>query len=214
MFRQATLALWTAITLYGTAQAGGTSPFSIAVGGSTLGLTGELGFKSESLGVRGNINYFHYSGSSTREGVSFTDDIDLKSYGVLGDWYPMGEGLRVTGGLLVNKNRIGVKGSPGQSAKIGSNTYSSAAVTTLNGSVENNLLSPYVGVGYVADFASGLQFSADLGALLHGKSKVSLSSSNNSILQSDLDLQASDIKSKVDEAMFYPVLSLKVGYRF
>jgi hypothetical protein len=214
MFRQATLALCTAITLYGTAQAGGTSPFSISVGGGTLGLTGELGFKSDSLGVRGNVNYFHFSNSSSRDGVNFTDDIDLKSYGVLGDWYPGGEGVRLTSGLLINKNRVGIKGSPGQSAKIGNNTYSSAAVTTLNGSIENNIVSPYVGVGYVADFASGLQLSADLGALLHGKSKVSLSSSNNSVSQSDLDIEASNIKSTVDKTMFYPVLSLKLGYRF
>ena len=214
MFRQALLILSATTFVASPAFAGGTSPFSVAIGGGTLGLTGEVGFKADRLGVRGNINYFHYSGNSTRSGVGFTDDVELKSYGILADLYPMENGFRITGGLMINKNRFGIKGSPNQTAKIGSNTYSGSEVSSLSGSVENNLIAPYIGAGYVADFASGLQISADIGALLQGKSTVNLTSSNGSISQSDLNEEAASIKSQADQYMFYPVLSIKAGYRF
>lgn len=196
----------------GSALAGGTSPFSVAVGGSTLGLTGEVGFKQDFLGVRGNVNYFHYSASQTREGVQYSEDIDMKSYGVLADFYPFENGFRVTGGLMVNKNRVGVQGSPNSSATVGNHTYSASQVATINGSIENNLLAPYIGGGYVAEMGNGLELSADVGAMFQGKSQVNLSSS--AILQSDLDIEAAAIKSKLDEATFYPVISIKAGYRF
>ena len=214
MFRQPILVLCMTVFAGSSASAGGTSPFSVAIGGGTLGLTGEVGFKADSIGVRGNVNYFHYSSNSTRNGVAFSDDVDLKSYGLLADWYPMQNGFRVTGGLMINKNRFGIKGSPNQTVTVGSHTYSGAAVAGLTGTVENNLIAPYVGAGYVADFASGLQISGDIGAVLQGKSDVVLTSSNGLITQSDIDLQASNIKSQADQYMFYPVFSVKVGYRF
>jgi len=192
--------------------AGGTSPFSVAIGGSTLGLTGEVGFKQDFFGVRGNINYFHYSASESRNGVQYSDDIDMKSYGVLADIYPFENGLRLTGGVMINRNRVDVKGSPNSSASVGNHTYSASQVATINGSIENNLLAPYIGAGYVARMGNGLELSADIGAMFQGKSQVNLSSSV--IAQSDLNIEAASIKNKLDESTFYPVISIKAGYRF
>jgi hypothetical protein len=197
----------------GAAQSQEKTPFSIGVGAGTLGLSGEVGYRMQEVGVRAGFNTFTYSRFETRNSINFDQSIKLLSYNVLADWYPMGNGFRVTGGALINKNTIEMKGTGGATT-IGSTTYSASDVASLRGEITHNLIDPYLGVGYVQSLGGGLELSLDLGAAYQGSSKVTLSSTSNAIAQSDLDAQAAKIKNSSDSMPIYPVLSLKVHYRF
>ncbi len=213
MFGKPTLIATFLVLGLGAAQAQEKSPFSVGFGAGTLGLSGEVGYRMQEVGVRAGFNTFTYSRFETRNTINFDQSVKLLSYDVLADWYPMGNGFRVTGGALINRNTIEMKGTT-SSATIGSTSYSAADVASLRGEITNNLINPYLGVGYVQSLGGGLELSLDLGAAYQGSSKVTLSSTTNAISQSDLDAQAAKIKSSSDSMPVYPVLNLKVNYRF
>jgi hypothetical protein len=213
MFGKPTLIATFLVLGLGAAHAQEKSPFSVGFGAGTLGVSGEIGYRMQEVGVRAGFSTFTYSRFETRNSVNFDQSIKLLSYNVLADWYPMGNGFRVTGGALINKNAIEMKGTTG-SATIGSTTYSAGDVASLRGDITHNLIDPYLGVGYVQSLGGGLELSLDVGAAYQGSSKVTLSSTTNAISQSDLNAQADKIKNSADSMPFYPVLNLKINYRF
>lgn len=165
---------------------------------------------SEDWAVRGQYNSYQRSfsgdvgdfGSSAR----LTADINLSTFQALGDWYPTDSGFRVTGGLVVNNNKITLSGT---GATVGSSTNQ-----TVNSEIKmSDGISPYLGIGYATKpkYAKGFGFNLDVGVMFQNP-KASLTASGAS--QSDIDAQLVKVQDAMDKLKYMPVFGLGVSYSF
>lgn len=163
------------------------------------------------VAVRGQINGFNhsYSGNVGDFGNAPVDvQLKLATVMALGDWYPTDGGLRITGGLAINQNKIDlnaasatINGKPGVAA---------TAEIKLGDSV-----SPYLGIGYATrpKDAKGFGFNFDLGVLFQNPT-VHLTLSGGGVTQTDADAQLLKVKNAVDAFKHTPVVGLGVNYAF
>ena len=136
--------------------------------------------------------------------AALTVEIDWNSAQIVGDWYPMSDGFRLTGGVVFNNNKITVTGT---------GTVGSTANSTVNAEVKmSDGVTPYLGLGYgvkpKAD--KGLGFNFDLGVMFQNP-KASLTSS---AAASETASELRQMQDAVDKLKIFPVLSFGISYSF
>lgn len=138
-------------------------------------------------------------------GSAMTVEVDWNSVQIVGDWYPLGDGFRVTGGAVANNNKITVNGT-GQ-------------VDGVNGTVNAEVkmsdgLTPYLGIGYgmkpKAD--KGLGFNMDLGIMFQNP-KATLTATGGPSATNIANEQR-EMQDAVDKLKYFPVLSFGISYSF
>ena len=221
----------------GAAQANafeGMESVQVGVHGSTLGLGVSAGLDvSETFAARALINALELDYEETESGNEFAGDLNLQSFGLVGDWHPRAGGLRLTGGVFVNNNEVSAAAT-GNDVDIGGNSYSGRLDVLL----DFERLAPYLAVGWTSGWigAPGLSFSVDAGLLyqrfprLSGSGRAgdclfSVSSNGNATargcsdgfaatLEADLESEHMDLVNELESFKWYPVLSIGVSYRF
>lgn len=195
----------------------------IAVGAkvSTLGFGADVtvGITSN-INARTGFNAYNYNGESTRSNVTYDFDLDLLSFPILLDWHPLGEdsGIRLSSGILINKNKVKATALSQNSYTIGDREYSQIQVGKLNGAVDINALTPYVGFGWGNPFRdeSGFSVSFDIGVAFQGNPDLSLTATgpiaSDTTFQSDLKKEIQSLKDDTGELKLYPVISLGLTY--
>jgi len=189
--------------------------------GGRIGLPGigiELGTKlTDYVGIRANLTGLAYNLDFEYDDVDYDVETRVSVGSVLLDIYPMGGKFRITAGgaYYNNKGDISATPSPGYLYQIGSNYYSSAAIGTLNGSVEYKTGAPYLGFGF--DFMSrkrsGFGVTVDVGFFYVGKpDEVTLTSTGGGVSAADLALERQNIKD--DAATFDLAVGVGLYYRF
>jgi hypothetical protein len=213
-----------AALLLGFAQGTRAQALGAKVGTSGLGAEFSYGITSM-FGVRANLNGGSYSRDVTRGGIKYDAKAKFSSAMLIGDFHPFSGGFRLSGGAMVNNNKGEFTGI-GESGTFTINgvTYPVASVGSVNGTVEFDKLSPYVGLGWGAapKGNAGLFASVDVGAVfqqakttLVGNCAPSLPANVCAQLQSDLDAEALRFADDVKSALrVYPVLTIGIGYRF
>lgn len=188
---------------------------------STLGIGLQAGLRfNDHVGARIGGNWFEYDFERSYDDVDYDVDLDLGSPGALLDIYPFGGGFRLSGGVRLNFNRADLTGSPNGGFEIGDTTYSADEIGTLDGGVDFNTLSPYLGLGYAAALFDGaLELAFDAGTMYHGSPDVSLSASGGSLagdpaVQADLEEEREAIEDDLDAFRFYPVVGFAITWRF
>ncbi len=203
---------------------------------STLGAGVSLGYDiSRSFSARAVANYFSFDRKESSAGNNYSVDVQLLSFGLLGDWHPFDNGFRVTAGVLYNGNKFTLA-SRTSDFGAGDGSYSG----NLKAELGFNAVAPYLGVGWTSGRADGGGFSffADAGAIYQGAPKLSasgrvegqnascsfsVSESGRATVQGECDLpdlsadlerEHADLKGQLDNFKFYPVVMLGVTYRF
>ena len=168
------------------------------------------------LNLRAGINNYSYGYSDSASDIDYDVDLHLESYALLLDWHPFAGTFKLTAGLLSNKNRAAMRATPTGTVTIGGRPYPAATVGTLRGEVDFKKTAPYAGIGWgnAAGGTRGFGFSAELGVLFQGTPNVTLTSTNSSVQQNDLDAEAREIESDLDDFKAYPVISLGFSYQF
>lgn len=196
-------------TLPVAAMAGETGTVYAQVGSNGLGL-GYAASVSQDWAVRGQFNTLKQSFSGDvgdfGTGSSLTVDLNLNSVQLVGDWYPMDGGLRVSGGAVFNNNKITVNGS----GKVGNDP----TVRTVNAEIKmSDAVSPYVGVGYSTrpKDAKGLGFNMDLGVMFQNP-KATLTATGAT--QADVNAQLVKIQDAIDKLKTMPVFGIGLSYSF
>jgi hypothetical protein len=191
------------------ATAGDSGAFYGQVGTNGLGV-GYAASVNNDWAVRGQFNAYKmsFSGDVGDFGVNanLTADIKLQSFLLLADWYPTASGLRLSGGGVVNSNKVTLAGT-GQVA---------GKVATVKGELKmSDSLSPYLGVGYAnrPKEAKGLGFNVDLGVMFQSP-KTSLTATGSGITQADIDTQLQKMQAAADKLKWLPVLGFGVSYGF
>ena len=160
--------------------------------------------------VRGQFNYFKqsYSGNVSNFGPNAVLEakVDWSSLQVLADWYPSERGFRLTGGLVLNNNKITIAG----------NGAVNGVQATVNGEIKmSDGISPYLGLGYSTrpKDAKGFGVNFDLGVMFQ-EPKVSLTATGNGVTQADIDAQKALMQDAVKDLKNYPVVGLGISYAF
>ncbi len=199
-----------------------TPEVALALKGGTLGggLEATIGIV-DNVNARLGFNYFSYDDDFSESGVEYEADLDLRSVSLLLDWHPLSNGFRVSAGALYNGNEASATGKAvSGNFSIDDVTYTAAEVGTLNGEIDFNSISPYVGIGYGNAVAKGSNWSFvfDLGVIYQGEPDVSLTangtSSSNAAFISNLEDERRQLESELEDFQFYPVLMIGVSYKF
>ena len=208
------------------AQAFTMPPVNVSVGGSTLGLGVQVSTAliPGTLDLAFGLNHLSvsHSGTYTSGGndIPYTANLRLQTIPVLLDYYPFHGVFRITGGVMVNENRISaVAGGGSGTYTINGDTYSAAQVGTLTGRITYRRLAPYLGIGFGSKAArhSGLSAGFDIGVLMTGSPQVALNASNptnDQQLTKDVAAAQANANQKGSSYRFWPVIGIRVGYAF
>jgi len=217
----------TGATLPGNVQAaeGDNNKLSAAVEVGTLGPGVSLGWRlTEHFGVRGGVNYFSYSKDSKEvSDISYDSKLRLFSAPIGVDFYPWADSnFRITGGVLFNGNRF-TADAPAQVPgalfiDLGGASIDSAAIGDLHMKVDQNTISPYVGVGYTWFFGSEKRWSlgGEAGVAYAGSPNVSLSRNGaaNAGIDNQLAIEQQQIEDDLNKYTVYPIVRVSIGFSF
>lgn len=192
--------------------------FAIGAKLSTRGISFELN-KSvlKNINLKAGAAFFSY----THNGGGGTDDyeyeakLSLSSLSLLTDWFPFSNAIRLTGGILVNLNKVDINLTPTNSYTVGGDVYAPEDLGVLNAKVDFNTVSPYIGlgIGNPTSGDSGLKFTFDIGTIYQGSPKVDLSATGL-IEPSAAPDQEAQLEDNISWFKWYPVVSFGLMYKF
>jgi hypothetical protein len=195
---------------------------------STTGFIGvDAGYKfSPNLHARLGLNTVGFGYNYSSQGIDYNASLSPTNVHLLGDYFPFGGGLRVTGGLIFQNNRFSgtAKSNASNQININGTNYNASQIGTVETSGNfSNSVAPYLGIGFGTPISEGFGFNVDAGVMFAGSPKVSLLANNISpsvpaVIQNQLrsDLAAQQQKTNADISSFnlYPVLSIGFSYAF
>lgn len=188
----------------------------IGLKASTLGFGAEVGVRIVKLfGVRAVFNKYGYSKTFNDGDIPYDGKLNLQTYGVMADLYPMGGQFRITGGAFKNDNGITATSEPTDGVEIGSTFYPGSTAGVLNGEVSFNPTVGYFGIGYgdPARSPGRVHFLFDFGVVFQGSGNVSLTSSSALVSADDLQQEAVQFQEDIKDYKYWPVLSFGIGIR-
>jgi len=178
---------------------------------STLGLGLDYSFTiAESFEGRVGFNALKHNLSKTLNGDDFRGDIKLGTVDMLVDWFPAHDSLRLTAGLMYNKNKVAM-----------SRTGSAYGLTVTEFAYgDYRKLAPYLGIGWTGKKKdAGLSLAADLGVLFQGNPR-SYIGTDSSLCLSDptcnqkLIGDSVQLNDEMRKLRYYPVASATASYMF
>jgi hypothetical protein len=206
-------------------------PWQYGAHASTLGPGISAGYDvSGALTVRGLFSRFDYGFDRDIASNDFDGDLKLSSLGLVADWHPLDNALRLTAGAFFNGSKIAVETSDTE-LDIGGGKYHG----NLDADIAFRRIAPYVGVGWTSHRGkAGFSFSIDAGVLYQGSPKLTaagrasgcaftVSGSGTAqvgndcpslTLKDDLQREHRDIMKDLDHYKWYPMLSIGMSYRF
>jgi len=205
--------------------AGCTDSGRYAVSGKagTLGLGGEFTTALASdINVRVGINALDVDFDDVEiEDVDFDLGVDLSSYSALVDWYVFDNSFRLSGGIISMDNDIDLEatGASGVLQEIGDINYDWDQIGTLSGSIENDEVVPYLGIGWGNPFTHNRRwgFTCDFGVAFTSSPDVTLTASGGTMpagFDEELARLRGDVEDFFDKFNIYPVIAVSFFYRF
>jgi hypothetical protein len=193
--------------------------YAVGIKLSSLGISAE-GTRSfgEKLNAKLGLSYFSYSydaEAGAQDDYSSSADLNLLSLSALADYFPFGNFFRITGGLMINLNKIDGTFTPTESYTIGGDNYTPEKLGDLKAEIDFNPVSPYLGIGLGNSLAgdSGLKFSFDVGTMYQGAAGVNLNADGLLAPSAEPD-QEKQLEENLSWFKWYPVVSLGIIYKF
>ncbi|MGB3208565.1 MAG: hypothetical protein WBB28_26560 [Crinalium sp.] len=176
---------------------------------------------SNNLNARLGVSGFGFGVDASESDIDYNADLKLFNVTGLADFYPFGGGgLRVTGGVAYQDNRIDATGEAKNGRfQIGDRTFTSQEVGQLKAKASfPNSIAPYLGIGFGNPVRrQGLGFSLDLGVMFAGSPEVELRATNQDVnqnLRTEIEKERKDLEDDLNGLGVYPVLSVGVSYGF
>lgn len=126
------------------------------------------------------------------DGDTIVGDVNTGAFALLADYYPTGQGWRVSGGLFVAPNDV-----------VSGTISDASAGTTYEGSLSmDKAIAPIITGGYRYDFDNNVYVSGELGAIFSGFTA-----------ESDTG-DVSELNDELDKLDFLPYIAVTVGMTF
>jgi hypothetical protein len=210
----------TALGVCGAAHAAGAG-----LRAGTTGIGGDIGFSlMPTLSARVGYSGLSYSRTVDVTDVNYDGTLRLSNVNLLLDFSPLPGPFRVTGGFILNDNKVDVTGRPTNGTyTLNGIAYPAAAVGSLTGEIKaGNRAAPYLGIGYGNVAGFGLNFYFDLGVMFQGTPSASLSatcgagvpSSACSQLQRDVAAEQTKLQNEISGFKYYPVANIGITFGF
>ncbi len=187
---------------------------------ATTGFIGfDAGYKfSPNLHARLGLNTGGFKYNTSNSGIDYNASFQPTNIHLLGDYFPFGGGLRLTGGLVFQNNRFTAtaKSNSSDNININGTNYPASTVGTLEGQGSfSNSVAPYLGLGFGTPISGGLGFNIDAGVMFSGSPKVSLSAPNApQAIKDELAIQERKTNEDIKGFNMYPVVSIGFSYAF
>lgn len=149
----------------------------------------------------------------TEEGVAYSGKLEAQRIGAFADWFALGGGFRLTGGVTFNTYKLALSARSTTGISIGNNTYNG---TSLDVTIKFPDTTPYLGIGYGHHAGKGLGFVWDLGASV-GTAKVTANAvgfPNNAQFNADLDRELEQLRKGVGKVRILPQATVALSYKF
>ena len=199
----------------------------VAVGAkvSTLGVGVDFTTPlTEKLNLRAGIQWLEYGIDTESDGVEYDADLELFSGLMVADWHPFGGVFKITGGLLINDNKVVGTGeaTPGtvSTFTINNTVYTAADVGKLEAEISYNTVAPYLGIGWGNPVSknSNWTFFCDIGVVFMGSPNVDIKASgaiaSNEIFMTNLEQERKELEDDLASYEYYPVVTLGLSYKF
>lgn len=195
------------------AQAG-----EVYVGAGTTGaVVGVGGQVAPRAGVRLEANFLDYSRSVSTSNVDYDGKLKSSGGSLLFDFFPVAGGFfRITAGAVLGDNKVTAVGKPRNNTFNINGQVVNATGESINFTVKQPSVLPYLGLGVGHTQKAGWGFFADVGAT-YGKPKVDFSATPGLVAaagQANIDAERQDVQNKADHYKFYPVVKLGITYSF
>jgi hypothetical protein len=195
----------------------GAQGLGVAGHAGTLGLGVDVAVAvTPRIGIRAGANFFPTDIDLTVSDLDYTIDLPSPQFTAVLDLYLLG-GLRLSGGLFASSDDINLVGMLSDDVEIGDDVYTPSQVGTLIGSIINDDLGPYIGIGFGNPAASRIGFFLDLGVAFQGAPEVALTADGPVTLlpsfQADLEAERVSAEEDLEMFQYYPVLSIGFSIR-
>ena len=186
----------------------------LSTGGVTL--EGMRSFGSQ-FNTRLGFAFFSTSqdGGGGTEDYEYTADANLSSAYALVDYFPFGQTLRLTGGLMFNFNKADILLTPTNTYSIGGDEYTPDKLGTMSAEISFNKVAPYIGIGLGNPLGgdSGFKFTFDIGTFYQGAPGVDLSATGLIEPSASPDQEAT-LENNLDWFKWYPIVQFGLAYKF
>lgn len=154
-------------------------------------------------------------------GIDYEGDIDLTTAKATMDWYPFNEGwgrkVFFSGGLTYMNSEIDADAELDKSFKIGAQQINPGDIQGLNVDIEQDPVSPYLGIGWGNKIGkeSGFSFMVEVGVGFPTSDpdvNLTLTDANNVVSAADLAKEKKQLEDDLDGA--FGMGSIAVTYHF
>lgn len=201
------------------------SPWSVGLRAGTLGFGAEGMYKfNDTFALRAYASSFLHERETLKiDKVKYKHTmIKLLSGGVIADWFFLKNGFKVSGGVVLNGNKIRLHRdlSNVPSVTIEGVTLPGAAIGYVRSHYRYHKVAPYVGVGYDSPklWGTGFSLALDLGVLCQGKAKAhphaSGPASASPVFRAKLKRYARKLVNDYQALRTYPVINIGLRYTF
>lgn len=189
----------------------------------TLGYGAELNFGiSDSVSARVGFNNYSYKYNANSSAVNYDFKLQLQTASAVVDWYPFAGSFRSSIGLLYDNNKVSFGANPtGGSFIINGVTYSTAQVSSLQGTITFNKAAPYIGIGWGNPVAKdkGWGLVSDIGVLYQNTPKIDLAVTCTdplicAQLQTDAMAEHTKLQNDFRNYKWWPVVSIGIFYQW
>jgi len=205
---------------------------------SLLGIGGEAAVAlTKRINVRGGGNFFNYSHSFDKDGITYDGQLAFRSAEAHLDLFPFAGGFHVSPGLLFyNGNNInaGATVGAGQTFTLGGVTYSSSAANPVTGraKLDFNKAAPMLTIGFgnlIPRNRRRWSLSTEFGVAYTGAPKASLAlqgtactvpaaicvnAASDATVQSNIQSEVAKVNHDVSAIKIWPIASFGFGVNF
>jgi hypothetical protein len=160
----------------------------------------------------------HRSKASQENAISYQGDVKIERGALLLDVFPFSGTFRISGGVVASNYKAVLDASgAGGTLTIGGQRYTTSANDGINVQIKFPSTTPYLGIGWGHQAATGWRFSADLGAAIgtatvEAKARGALASQAD--IQANLDKELASLRDGVGKVKAMPQVSFAIGYSF
>jgi hypothetical protein len=183
-----------------------------------LGIGPEVSWRpSDHFGVRASGTFLSLNQSIDDGDTDYTGKLKLNSWGLMADVYPFGGSFFVSAGVRINGNEVSAKATPTSDIDIGDGSYTPQQVGTLTGRLDTRSIAPQATLGWSGGRKRGFNFGFEAGVLFQGALRaapLTYTGTVGSVSAADLERERQNLQEDVDGLKIWPVVQLRLGYRF
>jgi hypothetical protein len=184
----------------------------------TGGLGAEVGVRIvPTIVVRGIVQNYEADYNETISGIAYTGTGSLGSFGAQVDFRPPVLPFYATAGIFSNQNKFDFTATPTGTVNIGGANYAGSQIGTLTSKTNFDDVAYFGGLGLKLGLGP-IEAALEGGIYYQGDPVVAFSASGplatNPAFQADLEREKAKIIDELDQAKYWPMVTLHARWKF